>query len=127
MTDTIAMCRELGTDTAACAALANWDGRFNVDSRGALLFSRYWSKIGRLPSAQLWQMPSTSPTPVHMPNTLNTANPLVRQALLDAVADLRTADIPFDAPLQSSDPLSTHHTDQTALFSPRPVGHRAVL
>jgi acyl-homoserine-lactone acylase len=126
--------------------------------------------------------------PVRTPNTLNTGNPVVRQALLDAVGDLRTANIPFDAPLgehqyterggerlpigggrpelgvfnvvasdwnrgyssigahlgsnsssylhvvafdgdrcpearslmtysQSSDPLSAHHADQTALFS----------
>jgi acyl-homoserine-lactone acylase len=188
LTDTVAMCRELGTDPAACAALSTWDGRFNVDSRGALLFSRYWSKIGRLPSAQLWQVPFDVADPVHTPNTLNTANPVVRQALLDAVADLRAAGIPFDAPFgeyqyterggerfpigggspelgvfnvvasewdrgypsigahlgsnstsylhvvafdgdrcpeartlmaysQSSDPLSAHHADQTALFS----------
>ncbi|HEX6359365.1 penicillin acylase family protein [Actinophytocola sp.] len=187
--DTVTMCRDLGQDVAdACTALSNWDGRFTVDSRGALLFSRYWSRIGRLPSAQLWQVPFDLADPVRTPNTLNTANPVVRQALLDAVGDLRGAGIPLDAPLreyqyterggerfpigggrpelgvfnvvasdwdrgypaigaglgsnstsylhvvafdgdrcpeartvmaysQSSDPLSAHHADQTALFS----------
>jgi acyl-homoserine-lactone acylase len=188
-TDTVAMCRELGAElAAACTTLSNWDGKVTVDSRGALLFSRYWNKIGRLPSAQLWQVPFDVADPVRTPNTLNTANPVVRQALLDAVRDLRTANIPLDAPLgqyqyterggerlpigggrpelgvfnivasewdrgypaigahlganstsylhvvafdgdrcpeartlmaysQSSDPLSAHHADQTALFS----------
>lgn len=188
-TDTVTMCHDLGADVAdACTALANWDGRSNVDSRGALLFSRYWNKIGRLPSAQLWQVPFDVADPVHTPNTLNTANPVVRKAFLDAVQELRTANIPLDAPLgehqyterggdrfpigggrpemgvfnvvasewdrgypaigasmgsnstsylhvvafdgdrcpeartlmaysQSSDPLSPHHADQTALFS----------
>ena len=187
--DTVTMCRDLGADVAAaCGVLSNWDGRSNVDSRGALLFSRYWNKIGRLPSAQLWQVPFDPADPVHTPHTLNTGNPVVRQALLDAVRDLRTANIPLDAPLgeyqyterggerfpigggrpelgvfnvvasdwdrgypsiganlgsnsssylhvvafdgdrcpeartvmtysQSSDPLSAHHADQTALFS----------
>jgi acyl-homoserine-lactone acylase len=189
LADTETMCRDLGADLAdACTALSNWNGQFDVDSKGALLFSRYWSRIGRLPSAQLWQVPFDLADPVRTPNTLNTANPVVRKALLDAVADLRAANIPFDAPLgehqyterggerfpvgggrpelgvfnviasdwdrgypaigaglgsnsssylhvvafdgdrcpetrtllaysQSSDPLSPHHADQTALFS----------
>jgi acyl-homoserine-lactone acylase len=189
LADTVTMCRDLGPDVAdACAALSGWDGLVNVDSRGALLFTRYWGRIGRLPSTQLWQVPFDLADPVRTPNTLNTANPVVRQALVDAVADLRAAGIPLDAPLgeyqyterggerfpigggrpelgvfnvvasdwdrgypaigaglgsnstsylhvvafdgdrcpeartlttysQSSDPLSPHHADQTALFS----------
>ncbi|KAA2261117.1 penicillin acylase family protein [Solihabitans fulvus] len=106
---TVAMCRNLpgghavdssGTTVdvgAACQALAGWDRHGNIDSRGALLFSRYWTRVAR--AAGLWLTPFDVNDPVRTPNTLDTANPLLPKALADAVDELRAAGIPLDAPL----------------------------
>ncbi|MCE7009383.1 penicillin acylase family protein [Kibdelosporangium philippinense] len=92
----VTMCRTLPGMGNACDALAKWDRRANVDSRGALLFSRFWTRIGRNPD---WKVPFDVKDPVRTPNTLNTANPVVVKAFTDAVAELNAAGIPFDAPL----------------------------
>ena len=78
--------------------LANWDLRENSDSRGALLFRRFWARAkGAAPSP--WRVPFDPDDPVRTPNTLDTENPQVRQALTSAVSDLNGAQIPLDAPL----------------------------
>ncbi|HYQ64027.1 penicillin acylase family protein [Actinophytocola sp.] len=81
----------------ACAALSTWDRTMTVNSRGGLLFERFWMKAGGL--ANLWLVPFDPANPVATPNTLNTANPAVARALGDAIADLRGAGIAPDAPL----------------------------
>ncbi|MFD3441237.1 penicillin acylase family protein [Streptomyces sp. NPDC058685] len=86
-------------DTAACAALAAWDRRADTDSRGALLFDRFWRAFATLPLAEQWKVPFSAADPVHTPNTLNTASPGFAKALTGAVAELRAAGIPLDAPL----------------------------
>ncbi len=80
----------------ACAVLATWDRAATTDSRGALLFDRFWRK---LPASQLWKVPFSAADPVHTPNTLDTTAPAFTKALADAVAELRAAAIPLDAPL----------------------------
>ena len=93
----VEMCREMGQG-AACDALAGWDMRENNDSRGALLFRRFWARAkGASPSP--WRVPFDPADPVNTPNTLNTENPQVRSALTQAISDLNSAQIPFDAPL----------------------------
>jgi acyl-homoserine-lactone acylase len=93
----VGMCREMGLG-APCEALAGWDLREDVGSRGALLFRRFWDHAqGATPSP--WRVPFDPADPVHTPNTLDTGNPQVRQALLDAVDDLDGAGVPLDAPL----------------------------
>ena len=82
---------------AACTALSTWDRTMRVDSRGGLLFERFWSRAGGL--RDLWLVPFDPADPVGTPNTLDTANPAVARALGDAIADLRAAGIAPDAPL----------------------------
>lgn len=80
----------------ACGVLAGWDRTADTDSRGALLFDRFWR---RLPASQVWRVPFSAADPVHTPNTLDTTAPAFATALADAVAELRAAGIPLDAPL----------------------------
>jgi acyl-homoserine-lactone acylase len=82
---------------SACTALSTWDRTMTVNSRGGLLFERFWMRTAGLPD--LWLVPFDPADPVATPNTLNTANPAVARALGDAIADLRGAGIAPDAPL----------------------------
>src|SRR4051794_13293797 len=110
--DAVAMCRryetlgyapssngpvEVGN---ACDALAGWDKREDSDSKGALLWRRFWSRASGAAGGP-WLPPFAANNPVNTPNTLNTAHPTVNTALGDAISDLRGAKIPFDAPLGS--------------------------
>jgi acyl-homoserine-lactone acylase len=81
----------------ACAALSTWDRKMTVGSRGALLFERFWQRAAG--AADLWLVPFDPAAPVTTPNTLNTANPAVRKALGDTIAEFRAAGIAPDAPL----------------------------
>lgn len=49
------LCTRKGAPADACAALANWDGQAELDSRGAALFMGFWSKVGT--RADLWRVP----------------------------------------------------------------------
>jgi acyl-homoserine-lactone acylase len=84
----------------ACKVLAGWDRTMGTDSRGALLFDRFWRKLtAAVPAAQLWKVPFSAGDPVATPNTLNTEAPGFATALADAVAELRGAGIPLDGKL----------------------------
>ncbi|MGW8884153.1 penicillin acylase family protein [Streptomyces sp. NPDC055749] len=85
--------------SAACPVLRDWDRSVNTDSRGALLFDRFWRKAAAVPAAQLWKVPFSPADPVRTPNTLNTSAPGVTAAFADTVKELRTAGIALDAPL----------------------------
>ena len=78
----------------ACVALAGWDLHVNLDSRGAQVFRLFAEKGGLT-----FKVAFDSKDPVGTPNTLDTANPAVTKALVDAVADLNRLHIPVDAPL----------------------------
>jgi acyl-homoserine-lactone acylase len=83
--------------SAACPILANWDLHANPNGRGEALWREFWLKaLAATPSP--WATPFDASDPVNTPNTLNTNNPQVSQALGDAVQALRTAGIPLDAP-----------------------------
>ena len=84
----------------ACDALEGWDKREDTDSKAALLWRRFWSRAGAATGGP-WLVPFNAEDPVNTPNTLNVAHPTVQTALGDAIADLRGAQIPFDAPLGS--------------------------
>ncbi|MFH9725212.1 penicillin acylase family protein [Streptomyces sp. NPDC017254] len=87
-------------DPETCRVIGAWDRTVNSDSRGALLFDRFWRKFtASTPPAQQWTVPFSPTDPVRTPNTLNTAAPGFAKALADAAAELRTAGIPLDAPL----------------------------
>ncbi|RZS41269.1 acyl-homoserine-lactone acylase [Herbihabitans rhizosphaerae] len=94
------LCPSLGEDLReACDALARWDLKSNVDSRGTVLFNRFWTKVDVLPEAQLWRNPYLPSDPVNTPNTLDITNPAIATAFADAVKELRAANIRPDAPL----------------------------
>ncbi|PRX44926.1 acyl-homoserine-lactone acylase [Prauserella shujinwangii] len=81
----------------ACTALSGWDRRMATTSRGGLLFERYWLRVaGR---DDVWRVPFDPADPVGTPNTLDTTHPAVRQALGDAIAELRAAGVEPDSPL----------------------------
>lgn len=82
----------------ACTALSTWDKTMKADSRGALLFERFWLRAAPIGQA-LWLVPFDPADPVVTPNTLDTANPLVARALGDAIVELRVAGIAPSAPL----------------------------
>jgi acyl-homoserine-lactone acylase len=94
--DLVRACRAVPDLAEACAVLSTWDRHNDVGSRGALLFDRFWLKASAGPN--LWLVPFSANDPVDTPNTLNTANPAVLRSLSDAVAELRAAGIPLDAP-----------------------------
>ncbi|WP_435855160.1 penicillin acylase family protein [Streptomyces venezuelae] len=90
----------LPDDPEACRVIGAWDRTVDTDSRGALLFDRFWRKFtSTVPSAQQWTVPFSPADPVRTPNTVNTAAPGFAKALADAVAELRGAGIALDAPL----------------------------
>ncbi|MEA2497181.1 MAG: acyl-homoserine-lactone acylase [Thermoleophilaceae bacterium] len=84
----------------ACEALAGWDKREDSNSKGALLWRRFWARAAGAQGGP-WLHPFDANDPVNTPNTLNTAHPTVNTALGDAITDLRNAHIAFDAPLGS--------------------------
>jgi acyl-homoserine-lactone acylase len=106
----VAMCRALPDGLAptsgdaptavgpACDILATWDLRENLDSRGALLFRRFWENLYVAnPPESWWAQPFDLADPVNTPNTLDTAHPGVAVALGDAITDLQAVDLPLDA------------------------------
>ncbi len=78
----------------ACDVLAAWDMKANLDSRGEPIF-REFAGFGGL----RFKVPFDVNDPVNTPNTLDTSNPAVLQALGRAVLRLTDAGIPLDAPL----------------------------
>ncbi|WP_282767096.1 acylase [Actinoplanes sandaracinus] len=98
--DLVALCRRQPTATAsngaavdltaACAALARFDLRVDLDSRGAHLFTEF-ALAGGIRFADTFDVTD----PVRTPRRLNTEDARVRTALADAVQ--RLAGIPLDA------------------------------
>lgn len=101
----------------ACDILARWDLKEDLNSRGALLFRRFWQRIAiaspdtmgitpPIPTSLLglspWASAFRASDPVHTPNTLNTLLPYVRTALGDAINDLNGANIALDATVGSN-------------------------
>jgi acyl-homoserine-lactone acylase len=82
----------------ACDVLAGWDLRENRDSRGAILFRRFWDSLNQANEPDSWWAHPFDPVdPVNTPNTLDTAHPGVPVALGNAIADLDAAKVPLDA------------------------------
>lgn len=93
----VAMCRSnpvlLGSTgpvdvSEACPVLENWDLHNDLDSHGALLFSRF---AGRAISATggPYATAFSNDDPVGTPRDLRTEHPQVQRALADAVTDVR--------------------------------------
>jgi acyl-homoserine-lactone acylase len=79
----------------ACDVLAAWDGRSDIDSVGTHIFQEFWKRAQDVPG--LWQVPFDPADPIGTPRDLNEANPLVVQAMRDAVAFLEGKGVAHDA------------------------------
>lgn len=94
----LALCADHVEVAAACAALEQWDGRYELASRGAWLFDRFWMKVHRQPG--LWAVPFDVEDPLNTPRDLVTtgeAGAKLVAALKAASDDLSKAGIALDA------------------------------
>ncbi|HET8961419.1 penicillin acylase family protein [Nocardioides sp.] len=87
------LCESTGEERA-CQVLHDWDGRSERSSRGTHIFEEF---VARLPDQGVWRTPFDPAEPLTTPRDLNILNPLVRQAMADAIDSLRQRGIPFDA------------------------------
>lgn len=91
----VEMCRTMGgIDTAACDALANWDLKAEIDSRGTLLWQEFMGRALAVrggPYADAFD----PKRPVDTPSRLRTESPLVQDALRQAAAHLAQKKISF--------------------------------
>lgn len=95
----------------ACEALANWDRRVNLDSRGAQVFTEFWayirSQLGNdfqnvVQSDTFWREDFDAANPLHTPAGIDVAiaenRVLVIAALAEAIARLEAAGVSLAAP-----------------------------
>lgn len=104
--DLVALCSEQGTTPVAtangsvdisggCNALAQWNGRMDTDSVGALVLREFAQSFSRNPQ---WEVPFDSADPLNTPHTLaRTDATLVH--LANAVATIQSAGLDVAAPL----------------------------
>jgi acyl-homoserine-lactone acylase len=86
------------TVLAACNALAAWDRKVNLDSRGAVLFREFWNSAAGIPDK--WLVPLDVNDPVNTPRSLAPATtPAMLAALKSAALKLQALGIPFDGRL----------------------------
>jgi acyl-homoserine-lactone acylase len=84
--------------TPACNALAAWDRRANLDSRGAVLFREFWNLAAAVPGK--WAIPLDPADPVNTPAGLApAAAPAMLAALKTAAQKLQALNIPLDGRL----------------------------
>lgn len=89
--------------SAVCRALAGWDRRETIDSRGAQVWREFWTFAARVPN--LWQVPFDAADAAYTPRGLATDNPAVKEGLRRALAQaqqrLAQAGVAPDATLGS--------------------------
>ncbi len=92
-----------GCTSAACDVLRAWDLHNDLDSKGAMLWQRFVTRLNgtapvALPGpASPFATPFDVKDPVNTPSGLNPANPTVVTALAQAQSDLEGAGLPLDA------------------------------
>jgi len=104
--DLLAACKDAPPASAAaregCAALAGWDRRSDLDSRGAHLFREFWRQARSIPG--VYRLPFDAAQPVATPAGLKMADATVAgkvwDALTQAVNAVRAAGFALDAPLK---------------------------
>jgi acyl-homoserine-lactone acylase len=79
----------------ACDVLAAWDQHENLDSKGAILFRRFWEHALGVTGGP-WKNAFNASDPVNTPNGLETSNPKVQQAFGEAIEDLNGAGLALD-------------------------------
>jgi acyl-homoserine-lactone acylase len=83
---------------SACSALAAWDRKADLDSRGAILFREFWNQAANIPGK--WLVPFDRLDPVNTPNGIAPgAVPAMLVALKSAALKLQALKISFDARL----------------------------
>lgn len=97
--DLVALCRRAARGPhpqlgPACDALAGWDLKVNLDSRGAHVFRLFADKGGLK-----FKVPFDARDPLRTPHTLDVDDPAVLKALVEAVEQLRELKIAPDATL----------------------------
>ncbi len=80
--------------TAACTALAAYNGTGHLNASGGWLFSEWYALA---PSNGFWATPFNSAAPLTTPSGLDVSNPAVLGTLADAVLSLQAHNIPLDA------------------------------
>jgi acyl-homoserine-lactone acylase len=104
--EAVTMCRAFPGGTApsesgpvavgnACDILAAWDRHENLESKGAILFRRFWERALGVTGGP-WKNAFSVSDPVHTPNGLETSNPGVQKAFGDAINDLKGAGLALD-------------------------------
>jgi acyl-homoserine-lactone acylase len=84
----------------ACAALVKWNGEEQLDSKAAMLFTLFWSKLSVRPG--LWTVPFDPRDPVNTPRALAVDGPSGESVLDDLKASaeaLNKLGVALDAPL----------------------------
>ena len=84
----------------ACQALTQWDRTQTIESRGAQVWTEFWRTANQIDN--LYATPFSAENPVNTPRGVNLADPEVRAALRDSLANAQTtldaAGIALDAP-----------------------------
>lgn len=80
---------------AACDTLAAWNGRADLDARGAALW-RVFVQSGPFP----WAVPFDVADPARTPRGFDATRPQVGRMLADAVTAMGAAGLPVDVPLR---------------------------
>lgn len=97
-------CPGASGDTArACTALANWDGRANLDSTGAHIWREFWMALsggGDGSGGNYWRVPFDVGDAANTPRELIASRPAVKRAFESAIAAVRASGFAFDAPLR---------------------------
>jgi acyl-homoserine-lactone acylase len=85
---------------AACAALAGWNGRGDLDSRGAYLW-RVFIRQADASGVPIEVVPFNPADPVHTPSGVAADRPEVRRAFADTVQAFTALGVPVDVPLRT--------------------------
>jgi len=90
-----------GDQQLACAALARWDGRANLDSVGAHIWREFMQIVtgGADRGGDFWRVPFSAADPVNTPRDLDTEATAVIDAFDAAIARVKASGFAFDAKL----------------------------
>ena len=81
--EVLEVCSDDATLAEACAVLAHWDRQQTTESRGAHIFSEFFSETKQL--AAYYAVPFDNADPVHTPRGLTTSDTATREAILAAL------------------------------------------
>ena len=84
----------------ACPVLAAWDRHSNIESVGTHIFEQFVTRLpkdGLLGGELYWKVPFNSADPLNTPRDLDETNGKVIKAMKDAIAFLRSKNVPMNA------------------------------